>query len=545
MKCIIEAELTPNRFAELGQPCHIFREPARKLVALASQMPHLGYPGHSLFTETSPPQHRLSIYSESDGTLLGVIATKFPINDVVFDPDAENVLIATGSYDGGFFFSGYLLRYNWRTRNTEQMLGQSRDIVACRYDDGGTITVLMRPNNEEEFLDDGRDDWSIVLGLKIDSGPGPWSREPAEVPREDPRLDGLPPSVPSDHGFSDDVLIQDRDKHLIWRQEAVEWLQGVRAEYYCGIWDLQWIDSSIFAVTANKLAIELRDIHGDVRKRIECEGSGVELINHPHLGLLSHVQQHGQYGGSIDTKSELWQWSEGQPPTKHSFERPYAFSFDLLGHGLAIDLSWGNQRDRRNLILGPSGRTVASVDCGITDRLGPVALPHGLDSLYFLKRESDETFGNNDYQLWRHQGEGRFVCARQWDSPDRDFCPVTSIAYSKDVFLGAGPVWNRSVHQNLGRFLELVELKTGRRLLSIQLQGSPTRVAVSEDKQTGIVGYADGRLAIYDLKTRRAIGDFLLSKNGMPSVPLALAINGNNLLIGTHDGRVLAARLVS
>ena len=134
------------------------------LVALASMMPHLGYPGHWLHPDNPPPSHRLGIYTERDGKLLGVIATKFPVNDIAFSPDGESILVATGSYDGGWCFQGYLLRFNWQTGSTEQLLGQCREVVACRYNDDGSITVLMRPENEEEFPDEGNDACACIDG---------------------------------------------------------------------------------------------------------------------------------------------------------------------------------------------------------------------------------------------------------------------------------------------------------------------------------------------------------------------------------------------
>jgi hypothetical protein len=46
--------------------------------------------------------------------MLGCIPTKHPINDVCFSPDGKNAVIATGSYDGGWCFEGYLLRFFYR-----------------------------------------------------------------------------------------------------------------------------------------------------------------------------------------------------------------------------------------------------------------------------------------------------------------------------------------------------------------------------------------------------------------------------------------------
>lgn len=186
MKCVFESELTPSRFSEIGDPCRIFHDRERGLVAIASRTPHLGYPGRWLFPEISPSANRLSIYLEADGSLLGCIATKFPINDVSFSPDSESVVIATGSYDGGWCFEGYLLRFNWRNNETEQLLGQSRDFVACRHEPNGAITTLMRPENEEEFWETEQlDSWSIVLAVKFDGRSSPWKGAPVEVSRED------------------------------------------------------------------------------------------------------------------------------------------------------------------------------------------------------------------------------------------------------------------------------------------------------------------------------------------------------------------------
>lgn len=545
MQCIIEAELTPTRFSELGNPYRIFRESTQKLVAVASQMPHLGYPGHGLFPDVSPAQHRLSIYHASDGTMLGCISTKYPINDVALSPDGENVLIATGSYDGGWCFGGYLLRFCWRSGHTEQLLGQCREFVACRYDEDGTVTALMRPENEEEFGEDGLDAWSIVLCVKIESGPGPWSGESVEVPRQDQRLEGLMPSVPGDHGFPASILSQNPDQRHSWQQEACDWLREVKAEYYCGIWDLRWQDHNTFALVAHGLAIEQRSIHAGVLKRVECEGYGVELIDHPQLGLLSHIQLTGPHGGSIDTTSELWRWRGNQHPTKLRFERPYAFSFDSFGNGLAIDVSWANQRDRKNLLLGPSGNTLQSIDCGVTDRLGPTSFPHNLDALYFLKREGEEAYRNNDYWLWCSEGGGRFICLRPWDTSELDFCPVVAVARLGTELLGAGSVWNRSVPKKLGSYLELRDLRNGHRTVSIELPSSPTSVALSPDRQTAIVGLVDGRIGFFDLRSKRTIGETVLPYEVARSVPLSLSIREDRMLVGTQDGRVLLTRLVA
>jgi hypothetical protein len=225
MTCIIESELTPSRFSEMGEPYRLFHDRDRGLVAVASQMPHLGYPGHGLFPDAAPAVHRLGIYNRRAGTMLGSISTKYPINDVCFSPFGENVVIATGSYDGGWFFRGYLLRFRWRTNEIEQLLGQSREFVACRYDQEGTITALMRPDNEEEYWNELElDSWTIVLAVKIKEEACLWSGDKVEMPHSDARQDGLIPTLPSDNDFSDEILSPTTDQRRSWKQEAAQWL---------------------------------------------------------------------------------------------------------------------------------------------------------------------------------------------------------------------------------------------------------------------------------------------------------------------------------
>lgn len=544
MKCIIETELTPERFAELGEPCRMFRHSTKGIVAIASATPFLGYPGHWLHPDRQPRQCRLSVYRESDGALLGVMASAYGVNDLAFHPYEDNLIIATGSYDGGFFFEGFLLRYDWKSGVVEQLLGQSREIMACRFDNAESITVLMRPENEEEFLGEFADAWSIVVPLSISAGPGPWSGCPAEIRREDPRMDGLRPSLPSDHGFADDILVHETSRFAAWRDEARHWLNRMGAKLYRGILDLRWIDDDVFSMTASGLALETRDTLAGIRSRVECAGNGVEMIHHPSLGLLSHVQFHGHFGYGNDTKSELWQWQNGQLQTKICFDRGYAFSFDSSGYGLAIDLSRDRQQNRQDMILDKSGRTIEVADLGRSNRIGLTAFPHGLGALYFLKSEGEDRFDNQDFCLWCRHSDGQFVRMRKWDPPERDFCPVVSVPYQPDQLLGAGPVYNRISGQSHGYFLEVLQLGSGKRSVSIKLEGSPTRVAVSEDNQMAVVGLSDGRVALADLSSRHEMEEIMLTKNGMTSVPLSLAIRGGRMLIGTHDGRVLMARLV-
>src|SRR5450432_2280982 len=123
---VVEAELTPARFAEVGRLAGAYRSDHGSVVALASDFELLYWPARAIY-QGHRLRHRVSLYSSDLAVRLGVFdGARFPINDLAFHPNLPLVAIATGSYDGGWFFEGELLLWNWETGASVKVLSEKR-----------------------------------------------------------------------------------------------------------------------------------------------------------------------------------------------------------------------------------------------------------------------------------------------------------------------------------------------------------------------------------------------------------------------------------
>src|SRR5205085_2623927 len=82
------------------------------------------------------PLHRVAVFD----------LARFPINDVAFHPHRPLLAIATGSYDGGYYYEGALLLWDWSTGEAASLLDESREVTRCRFDDvGRALHITLRP----------------------------------------------------------------------------------------------------------------------------------------------------------------------------------------------------------------------------------------------------------------------------------------------------------------------------------------------------------------------------------------------------------------
>lgn len=98
-------------------------------------------------------KENLSIYSSETLNLISHIdELKFPINDIDFDKGKQLLLIATGSYDGGYFYEGELFCYDLSNRKLIKLIEDNREFSTCKFK-GSEIEFKVLPSNDyhEEF----------------------------------------------------------------------------------------------------------------------------------------------------------------------------------------------------------------------------------------------------------------------------------------------------------------------------------------------------------------------------------------------------------
>lgn len=95
-------------------------------------------------------KENLSVYSSETLNLISHIdELKFPINDVDFDKEKQLLLIATGSYDGGYCYEGELFCYDISNCKLIKLIEDSREYSTCKFK-GSDIEFKVLPSNDQE-----------------------------------------------------------------------------------------------------------------------------------------------------------------------------------------------------------------------------------------------------------------------------------------------------------------------------------------------------------------------------------------------------------
>ncbi len=93
-------------------------------------------------------KENLSLYNSETLKLIAHIdGLRFPINDVDFNKERQLVLIATGSYDGGFCYEGELFCYDISNHKLIKLIEDNREYSNCKFK-SNEIEFKVLPSND-------------------------------------------------------------------------------------------------------------------------------------------------------------------------------------------------------------------------------------------------------------------------------------------------------------------------------------------------------------------------------------------------------------
>jgi len=177
----LQARYGSSSFDHSGTPTAIERDLRTVRVAIGSHFHPLGWSGYTI--QRASGRYRAAVY---DGKTLECVALtshlKYRVNDFAFHPNGYLMALATGSYDGGFFFHGDLLFWDLRRQEIAGAMTYPRQVVWCAFDDNGSsLTVGFRPATDEDDENAG----SLILEGRVertDWMPGERWLDPDAIP---------------------------------------------------------------------------------------------------------------------------------------------------------------------------------------------------------------------------------------------------------------------------------------------------------------------------------------------------------------------------
>ncbi len=248
--------LNNTAFAEVTRPYNCFINATNKLIAVASSF-------YTQWAGRSVPLRKEYLHLYDIETLKMVNhldVLKYPINDVAFHPTESLIVLGIGSYDGGAFYEGELLLWDFKSSKLEKLLEDDREVIECAFtEEGSKLRFTLNPTDDLY-------------------GETPYLITTYEVPfpiSHTLKVDTLSPiaEMPFQETFNP-TAFQERTQSVISFLQTLAEQKGQVFENRNLIWDLQFLDENTLCVAGNNATVELHNIISNEKTTITLPAPG-------------------------------------------------------------------------------------------------------------------------------------------------------------------------------------------------------------------------------------------------------------------------------
>jgi WD40 repeat protein len=532
MSLVVETELTPSRFAEIGRPAGAYRRSNGGVVALVSDFDLLYWPARGTY-EGHWLRHRISLYSADLRTRLGVFdGARYPINDVAFHPSHPVLAVATGSYDGGWCFEGEFFLWNWETTQAVKVLSENREVSRIRFVDSDTLALLLRPRDEEEYGEDAAFDTFIGGTLNDFRGFQELGLREGDT---DPRIARFVPIDPGAlHLHPGSFKPEDHERQ--WRED----LGAPDFEPRHRVWDVAWLGPDRLLAVHDRCHLESWSLTGRREHIILGDGHGVQLLRFGKNAFVHVLERANVFTGSHD-KSTLLELRDDELVRVAGFDHGVLFSVDRAGRFLCRDTGdLARKRERRDAVIDSSGRILLSQDLGHYDCFNHYLRIDSADDLYFLRGTPAPS--HKSKVLCRIDTTSSVKECFRWDTEEQHLMCGTAWLLSTGTLVRTYRVYDAHP-QRFSAYVEAHEMPAGRRRWRRSVSALVTCLTHLEGHPWLIYALTNGRVGVLHAETGDLEFETNLHRDGVSTVALSMCALGDRIAFGTIDGRLLLLRI--
>lgn len=529
---VVETELTPARFAETGRPAGAYRRDDGGVIALVNEFNLLYWPARGLY-EGHRLRHRISLYSPDLHTRLGVFdGARYRINDVTFHPSRPVLAIATGTYDGGWFFEGELLLWNWETSQAVKVLSENREISRVRFVEPDRLALLLRPRDEEEYGKDAP--FETFIGGTLNDLRG-FPELGLREGDKDPRIAGFGPVDPASlHLRPGSFKPEDHDRQ--WREA----LGTADFEARHRVWDVAWLGPDRLLAVHDCCQLESWSTTGSREHRIQGDGHGVQLLQSAQITYV-HVLERANVLTGPHSRSTLLELRDAGLVRVAAFDHGVLFSVDRTGRFLCRDTGEvARKRKRSDAVIGSDGRIVLARDLGRYDCFNHHLRVDGAEDLYFLR--GTPASSHESKVVCRIDTTGSVKECFRWDTEERHLMCGTACLLSTGILVRAYRVYDPHPGR-VSAYVEAHEMRSGRRRWRRSVSALVTCLSPVEGHPWLVYALTDGQVGILDVETGDLAFETSLHLDGVNTVALSMRAWGERVALGTIDGRLLLFRI--
>jgi hypothetical protein len=532
-------------FDDVSLPGHgnitgAFWSPDRRILAVTSAFRLLtepparaAYGGHTL-------RYRVSLYRPPSRQPIAVFdGAVLPINDVAFHPTKPLVALGAGSYDGGYFFHGQLVLWDW-AESLSQSLRAIPEVKRLRFSrDGNDIETFVRP------WDDGAGDgplqgpYDAFFRLSFrDVLSKQWHALGGEIVNQ--QMEGQKPLT------LDEV---EAILHLSRRSgdSIVEIERGFaldRLRWRSSVWDVALLGSDLIGLVHDDCLLEVFDRKGVRHHSFKGMGHGVQIF-HARETLLhvSHTEKSTE-DWSTAGNARLLRLRQGQLYEVAALKGRYSFSMNRDGAVLGRCNRFFCEKDQSaalDVLLSPDFGGMARRDFGHCDPFNHYIRVDGAPHLFFVQGTPPSS----------HQK--KYLCTvtasggieRLWpllpDAGDQaSHALECCFGYINDStgpgMIVAGRHYNSNASKPYTGFIYRKRLD-GKELWRHATSASATSIEAVPDSALVIAAFLDGTLAVIRGDTGEIRHWEPFRPDGHACIIVSLDVDRTHMLLGMIDGR--------
>ncbi|MFJ9953358.1 hypothetical protein [Kitasatospora sp. NPDC091207] len=532
----VDRVLGGGPFAEIGAPLVAVRCETRGEIAVGGDLGDLYWSGRSV---SGWRGHRVGVYGLDELDCRQVVDTQWPVNSLDFHPSLPLLAVGTGSYDGGYMFEGELLLVDLTNGSVVSALKDRREVRRVRWrDDGLALELVVAPPDEDAakkpFTHGSaavleREDWNAVADRSV------AARElTGPLVEAGPRPDG------AEEAAQDMVTALGHAQERWWSLRRQVWalealadgrvlavLEGTKLESWLPSGTREW---------------SVPDPDG-ARQLYVCPDQESAWVNVAHPGRWNG-------SGWEDDSSTVERLSLADGSTLEAAEVafPAVLAADLDGR-IALRDTRQDEPKSPIVLLPPERRESTGVAIGGYDCFNHYFPVRYSPELLFLQGKKkkywkDKWIVSVIPRVGGGEPEVRRLFPLEWDAGRHGHLyggPALRLADNggKDgALVHAGEVHDPHGPQPGHAFIVRRRFPDG--LPQWVFTADHPATALDTDGRTIFAALASGEVIALDAADGTLRWRTRLEVNGIPTVPLSLAVAGpRQLLLGTVDGRIL------
>lgn len=444
----------------------------------------------------------------------------YPVNDLSFHPKEKIIALGIGRYDGGAYYEGELLLWNYETNELNSILADNREVINCAFSQNGDkISFTLNPTDDLDCPDytDKQYDLDFPILAKI-------------------KLENLKPVLVTDH--IDNFNIEDYNNRLNNANRELTNISNQKKQVYKNrnlIWDIVFIGKNEIALARNNATVEIWNIDTGIVREIKLFDTGdcVELFfNSTNNSLLVNLWSRDF---QTDNTNKLFSIDLSNLEFQEVSNCSHAISKSKNNYFLARQVDHSD-KTKKDFILNPNYQVAFEKRFGHYDLFNHYLRIDNSELLYYL-------VGNP-----KEQHQNKILCSinpatletnKVWqlEIHPNHYNNLNGIKINNELIL-SGKVYSSNRNPYDTQELFCIDLATKKEKWLRIVSSQVCSFGIIDNGTTIVMALTNGQIEFIESTNGKTIEVINRSKNQSFARPLSLATIDNKIAIGLTNGQI-------